>query len=98
MDMDMSGMDMGGMDMGMGGMDMGSGVPSLFYLQQVYWAMVGAVIAAFFLVNVYTKVLCWQRYLNSFCSHAALIEAELTVIAGGDRPPQPQHDHPLRSP
>ena len=57
----MSGMDMGGMDMSAGSMDMGNGIPSLFYLQKVYWAAVGAVIAAFFLVNAYNKFLCWQR-------------------------------------
>lgn len=54
---------MGGMgDMGAGGsMDMGSGVPSLFYLQQMYWAVVGAAIGAFTLVNAYSWFLCWQR-------------------------------------
>ena len=52
-------MDMGGMDMG--NMSMGSGIPSLNSLQQIYWAIVGAVIAAFFLANVYVKLLCWQR-------------------------------------
>jgi len=59
--MDMSGMDMGSMSMDMGSMSMGAGIPSLDYLTRVYWAAVGAVIAAFFLANVYTKLLCWQR-------------------------------------
>lgn len=54
-------MDMGSMSMDMGSMSMGAGIPSLDYLTRVYWAAVGAVIAAFFLANVYTKLLCWQR-------------------------------------
>jgi len=64
MDMDMGDMDMGSMSMGAGSMSMGPGIPSLFYLQQVYWAFVGAVVAAFFVTNVYTKLLCWQRYVT----------------------------------
>lgn len=52
---------MGGMDMSMGDMDMGAGIPGLFYLQKIYWAVVGAAIAAFTLVNVYNWFLCRQR-------------------------------------
>lgn len=49
------------MDMGAGNMDMGNGVPGLFYLQKMYWAVVGAAIAAFTLVNAYSWFLCWHR-------------------------------------
>lgn len=35
---------MGEDGMDMSGMDMGSGIPSLPYLQQMYWAVVGTVI------------------------------------------------------
>ncbi|KAK8250790.1 ferric-chelate reductase [Phyllosticta capitalensis] len=58
---DMSGMDMGGM----GGMSMGSsspsGLPSLQYFQKMYWAVVGAFIAAATLVNIINYFLYRQR-------------------------------------
>ena len=57
--MDMSGMDMAG---GMGSMDMGSGVPDLFYLQKVFWAVIGAAIACATVVHFLDIVLFWQRY------------------------------------
>jgi len=74
--------------MDMGDMSMGSGIPSLNYLQQVYWAAVGAVIAAFFLANVYTKVLCWQRYVPPHINASA-------VLTFADEPLQPDRllDH-----
>lgn len=40
---------------------MGDGVPGLFYMQQMYWAAVGAAIATATAVNVYNKALCRQR-------------------------------------
>lgn len=40
---------------------MGDGVPGLFYLQQMYWAAVGAAIATATAVNIYNKALCRQR-------------------------------------
>ncbi|GAB7348060.1 hypothetical protein MBLNU459_g6094t1 [Dothideomycetes sp. NU459] len=49
------------MDMSMEDMDMGDGVPGLFYLQKMYWAVVGAAMAAFTLANVYSWLLCRQR-------------------------------------
>ncbi|KAI5267151.1 hypothetical protein E4T47_08090 [Aureobasidium subglaciale] len=54
-------MSMGGMDMSMGNMSMGNGIPSLFTFERMYWAVVGAVVAAFTLVNLYSWFLCRQR-------------------------------------
>ncbi|TKA74525.1 hypothetical protein B0A49_04046 [Cryomyces minteri] len=48
------------MDMGMGSNTVGVGVSSL-YLQQMYWAVVGAVIAVATAVNVYSHFLYRQR-------------------------------------
>jgi hypothetical protein len=59
--MDMSGMSMGGGDGNMGNTSMGNGVPSLFYLQQMFWVIVGAAIACATVVNVYNKMLLRQR-------------------------------------
>ncbi|KAK4955451.1 ferric-chelate reductase Frp1 [Elasticomyces elasticus] len=53
-------MDMG-MGMGMGDTAMGPGVPGLFYLQNMYWAAVGAVVAAGTAANVYNYLLYRQR-------------------------------------
>ena len=47
---------------GMGGISMGSGVPNLFYMQQMFWAAVGAAIACATLVNVLNKLIYRQRY------------------------------------
>lgn len=51
---------------GHGGMDMGSmgtsgGVPGYFYMEKMYWAVIGAVIAFATLINVFDIVLLWQR-------------------------------------
>lgn len=58
-------MDMDGMDMsGMGGVDTGStvpGAPSLDYLMQYYWAVVGTFIGVATLVNVANMLICRQR-------------------------------------
>ncbi|CAD0043965.1 unnamed protein product [Aureobasidium pullulans] len=54
-------MSMGGMDMSMGNMSMGNGIPSLFTFERMYWAVVGAAVAAFTLVNLYSWFLCQQR-------------------------------------
>lgn len=48
---------------GMGDMSMGDGVPSSSFLQKVYWAAVGAVIACATIVNLYHKFLCRQRWV-----------------------------------
>ena len=52
-------MDMAG---GMGDMYMGSGVPDLFYLQKMFWAVIGAAIACATVVHFLDVVLFWQRY------------------------------------
>lgn len=49
------------MDMSMGDMSMGDGVPSLFYLQKMYWAAVGTAIAIATATNIYEKALCRHR-------------------------------------
>jgi hypothetical protein len=54
-------MSMGGMDMSMGNMSMGNGIPSPFTFERMYWAVVGAAIAAFTLVNLYSWFLGRQR-------------------------------------
>lgn len=61
--MDMTGMSMGSvMDgMSMGSMSMGSGVPNLFYLQKIFWAVTGSVIGLAAAMNAYNKLLFRQR-------------------------------------
>lgn len=49
------------MSHGMGGMSMGDDVPDVFYLQKMYWAVVGTAIGCASLVNIYNRVLSWQR-------------------------------------
>ena len=48
-------------DMPMGDMSMGNGVPGLFYLQKMYWAVVGSAIAAATVVHVLDRFLARQR-------------------------------------
>ncbi|KAF7504921.1 hypothetical protein GJ744_001568 [Endocarpon pusillum] len=43
-------------------MSTGEGVPNLFYMQKMYWAVLGAAIACATLINVLNKVLALQRY------------------------------------
>lgn len=50
--------------MSMGGMSSGSGVPSYIYMQQMYWAVVGAAIAFATLVNIVNNILYRQRYIR----------------------------------
>ncbi|PWY83442.1 hypothetical protein BO70DRAFT_335458 [Aspergillus heteromorphus CBS 117.55] len=57
---------MDGMSMsGMGDMSMGDGVPGLFYLQKMYWAVVGSAIAAGTVVNILNRLLARQRLRDS---------------------------------
>ena len=49
-------------DMPAGSMSMGDGVPSLFTLQKMYWAVVGSAIGAATLVNVLDRVIASHRY------------------------------------
>lgn len=51
----MAGMSMAGMS------SMGNGVPSLFYMQQVFWAFVGTAIAVGAISNILNKSLARQR-------------------------------------
>ncbi|KAL1639514.1 ferric-chelate reductase Frp1 [Diplodia intermedia] len=62
MDMDMGGMDMGGTDMG----SSVPGVPSLDFLMQYYWAVVGTFIGIATLSNVANSLICRQR-LTAAC-------------------------------
>jgi hypothetical protein len=48
-------------DMPMGSMSMGDGVPSLFYLQKMYWVVVGSAIATATVVNILNRVLAQHR-------------------------------------
>lgn len=57
-------MDMSGGEMPAGSMSMGGGVPGLFYLQQMYWAVIGAAIAFAAAINVVNKFLNYQRFVN----------------------------------
>jgi hypothetical protein len=52
------------MDMPMGHMHMGDGLPDLFYLQRMYWAVVGTAIGIATLVNVLDKIVDTQRSVN----------------------------------
>lgn len=64
MSMSMDGMEgMEGMEGmgGMGGMSMGNGVPGLFYIQKMYWAVIGSAIAAGTVVNILNRFLAYQR-------------------------------------
>ncbi|KAL2216955.1 putative metalloreductase [Thermoascus aurantiacus ATCC 26904] len=82
-------MSMGGMsmDMPMGSMSMGPGVPGLFYLQKMYWAVVGAAIAAATVVNLLNHVLARQRLRDTSLTPAKpkslffRVYATLTAIA-----------------
>lgn len=47
----------------MGHMHMGDGAPDLFYLQKMYWAVVGSAIAAGTVVNGLNRFLAFQRYV-----------------------------------
>lgn len=47
---------------GMGGISTGNGALNLFYVQKMYWAVLGAAIAFATLINVLNKVLALQRY------------------------------------
>ncbi|KAJ5824890.1 Riboflavin synthase-like beta-barrel [Penicillium robsamsonii] len=52
-------------DMPAGSMSMGDGIPSLFTLQKMYWAVVGSVVGAATLVNVVDRVLARHRLRDS---------------------------------
>ena len=51
-------------DMPAGSMSMGDGVPSLFTLQKMYWAVVGSAIGAATLVNILDHALAKHRYIQ----------------------------------
>ncbi|PNS14873.1 Ferric/cupric reductase transmembrane component 1 [Sphaceloma murrayae] len=87
-----AGHSMSGGSMSSGSMDMregaggGNGIPTNDYLQQMYWAAVGAIIGAFTLVNLYTKYLRWQRLRSSSSTPAkpraipAVVMASTTAV------------------
>ena len=70
--MDMSGMSSGGSDGNMGNTSMGNGIPSLFYLQQVFWTVMGAAIACAATVNIYNKILWRQRCVKDIPNSQAM--------------------------
>ena len=49
---------------GGGGDGDGDGVPSLFYLQRMYWAVVGTAIGIATLANVFNKIVADQRLVD----------------------------------
>ncbi|EXJ80212.1 hypothetical protein A1O1_08354 [Capronia coronata CBS 617.96] len=49
------------MDMDMGSMGTSSGVPGYFYMQKMFWAVIGAVIGFAALLNLLDHILLWQR-------------------------------------
>ncbi|KAL9118047.1 MAG: hypothetical protein Q9187_005410 [Circinaria calcarea] len=51
------------MDMGSMGVSMGNGVPTLAYMQKMYWAAAGAVVAFATIVNVLSKAIFRQRMM-----------------------------------
>ncbi|PGH04191.1 hypothetical protein AJ79_07169 [Helicocarpus griseus UAMH5409] len=51
--------------MGMGSMDMGDGAPSFFYMQQMYWAVVGTAIGIATIANILNKIIAVQRFADS---------------------------------
>lgn len=64
--MDMSGMDMGGSsDTDLGDSSAGTGVPGYFYMQKVFWVIIGSVIAFATLINILNKTLAFQRLRSS---------------------------------
>jgi hypothetical protein len=56
---------------GMGGMPEETEVPDLFYVQRMYWVVIGAAISFATLVNLTNKVLALQRYCQSTIPHVA---------------------------
>ncbi|GME24126.1 FAD-binding 8 [Neofusicoccum parvum] len=76
-----SGMDM---DMDMGGMDMGSssvaGVPSLDYLMQYYWAVVGTFIGIATLANAANIFICRQRLSAARRGHTKPAKPEALIL------------------
>ena len=49
------------MSSGMGSMSMGDGVPNVFYLQKIYWAVIGGAIGLAAFANMVNKALYIQR-------------------------------------
>jgi hypothetical protein len=56
-------------DMPAGSMSMGDGVPSLFTLQKMYWAVVGNAIGAATLVNVLNRIVARHRFVQPHQVH-----------------------------
>jgi hypothetical protein len=59
--------------MSMSGMSMGAGVgvPTLFYMQGIFWAFIGSTIGVFVLVNITNKIICFKRITSSKSTPAA---------------------------
>lgn len=70
-----------------GEMVMGSGVPSLFHMQEVFWAFVGTALGVAVLVNVFNIILYRQRIATSKTTPNAskpnsfLFQAQATITA-----------------
>lgn len=52
-------------------MGAGAGVPTLFYMQGIFWAFIGSTIGVFVLVNIINKIICYNRVTTSKSTPAA---------------------------
>jgi predicted ferric reductase len=72
--MDMGGMDMGGSDdPDLGDSSAGDGVPGYFYMQKVFWVIIGSVIAFAMIINILNKILAFQRLRSSSAKPKSLL-------------------------
>ncbi|WEW61409.1 ferric-chelate reductase Frp1 [Emydomyces testavorans] len=65
--------------------DAGSGVPSMFHMQRMYWAVVGTVLAVATVANIMNRVIAAQRFADSTLTpskpKACLFKAYATATA-----------------
>ncbi|KAI9852808.1 MAG: hypothetical protein M1838_005029 [Thelocarpon superellum] len=76
MDMSMDGMDMAPSS----SMFMGAGMPKLFYLQQMYWVIIGITVGVAAVVNLLNELLAHQR-LRAALQHHATPAKPASVVA-----------------
>jgi hypothetical protein len=72
--MDMGGMDMAGSeDPDLGDSSAGNGVPGYFYMQKVFWVVIGSVIAFAMIINILNNALAFQRLRSSSAKPRSLL-------------------------
>jgi predicted ferric reductase len=69
--MDMPGMDMGESDIG--DTPTANGVPGYFYMQRVFWTIIGSFIALAVLINILSKMLAFHRLRSSSAKPRSLL-------------------------